>query len=91
GCWADRPGLSMTAAAAAKQQKVTVPAATRRALDHAVLFGRSRLDGQREQFARLGSALPMPREHLPRLPVARLLPEHLDRLATALATEPVGP
>lgn len=89
GCWADRPGLSMTAAAAAKQQKITVPAATRRALDDAIRFGRGRLDGQREQFARLDHALKMPRVLLPRLPVARLQPEHLDLLAGALAAEPV--
>jgi anion-transporting ArsA/GET3 family ATPase len=88
-CWPDRPGLALTAAAAAKQQHVTVPLATRRALDEVVRFGRTRVASQREQFARLDDGLPLPRIHLPRLPVARLLPEHLDLLADALSVEPI--
>lgn len=90
-CWPERPGLSLTAATAAKRQSVTLPAASRRALDDAVRFGRIQLDRQHEQFARLDEVLPMPRLHLPRLPVARLLPVHLDALAHALAAEPVQP
>ncbi len=88
-CWPDRPGLSMTAATAARRQQITLPAATRRALDEVVRFSLVRVDGQREQFARLDDALPLPRLLLPRLPVARLLPQHLDVLAAALAAEPV--
>ena len=87
-CWPDRPGLRMTSAAAAKQQDVKVPIATRRALDEAVHFARVRLDAQDEQFARLDTDLRIPRVHLPRLPVARLFPQHLDELADALAAEP---
>ena len=90
-CWPERPGLSMSAAAAAKQQHMTLPAATRRALDGVVRFGRARLDSQHEQFARLDEALPLPRVQLPRLPAARLLPAHLDLLASALAAEPIMP
>ena len=91
GCWPQRPGLSMTAAAAARKQKVTLTLETRRALDEVARFGQARLDLQAEQFARLDDRLPLPRTHLPRLPVARLLPEHLDVLAAALAIEPTVP
>ncbi len=83
-CWPDRPGLSVTAATAAKRQGVTVPATTRRALDAATAFGRMQLDRQRSQLDRLAAELPLGQVHLPRLPVARLLPEHLDVLAGAL-------
>ncbi len=89
GCWPQRAGLSMTAAVAARKQKVTLSVDTRRALDEVVRFGRARLDLQAEQFARLDDRLPLPRVHLPRLPVARLLPEHLEVLADALANEPI--
>jgi anion-transporting ArsA/GET3 family ATPase len=91
GCWPDRPGLRVTAATAAKRQGITVSAATRRALDEVVHFGRVRVDGQREQLRRLDEGLPLPRLQLPRLPVARLLPAHLEVLATALAAEPFVP
>ena len=91
GCWPDRPGLLLSAAAAAKKQGVTLPLATRRALDETARFGRVRLEAQREQFARLDESLPLPRILLPRLPVARLLPEHLDIFASALAAPPTNP
>ena len=91
GCWPQRAGLSMTAAAAARKQKVTLSLETRRSLDEVARFGQARLDLQAEQFARLDERLPLPRIHLPRLPVARLLPEHLDVLAAALAIEPTVP
>ncbi len=91
GCWPDRPGLTMTATTAARKQGVTVTAATKRSLDAVVRFGRARVDAQRAQLDRLDRELPLPRVHLPRLPVARLLPEHLDRLAAALGTEPIAP
>ena len=90
-CWPDTPGLSMTAAAAAKSQGVKLPVASRAALDDAIRFGRVRRDQQRTQFARLDAELALPRVHLPRLPVARLFPAHIDVLATALAVEPIGP
>jgi anion-transporting ArsA/GET3 family ATPase len=90
-CWPDRPGLSLTAAAAAKKQGLTLPLATRRALEEAARFGRVRIDAQRDQFSRLDTLLPLPRILLPRLPVARLLPEHLDTLAAALAAPPINP
>jgi arsenite/tail-anchored protein-transporting ATPase len=91
GCWPDRPGLALTATAAAKRQGVQLPAGAKRALDDTNRFARARLDAQRAQFARLDDVLPLPRVHLPRLPVARLLPEHLDQLAAALAVEPIVP
>lgn len=90
-CWPEMPGLQMTAAAAAKQQKLPLPAATRRALDEVVRFANVRIRGQHTQFARLDDGLPLPRIHLPRLPVARLLPTHLGALATALAAAPITP
>lgn len=83
-CWNDRPGLAVTAATAAKRQGITVAASTRRALDATTAFGRARLDGQRAQLDRLARELPLGQVQLPRLPVARLLPEHLDVLAGAL-------
>jgi arsenite/tail-anchored protein-transporting ATPase len=89
GCWPDRPGLSMTATTAARRQGATVTAATKRSLDDVVRFGRARVDAQRVQLDRLDRELPLPRVHLPRLPVARLLPEHLAQLAAALGTEPI--
>ena len=91
GCWPERPGLSMTAATAARKQKISLSVAARRALDDVARFGNARLDMQHEQFARLDDRLPLPRIHLPRLPVARLLPEHLDVLADALAADPTVP
>jgi anion-transporting ArsA/GET3 family ATPase len=90
GCWPDRPGLWVTAANAAKQQDMKLPMATRRALDDAVRFARVRLEAQREQYARLDDELPLPRVLLPRLPVARLFPQHLDVLADALAVDPAA-
>ncbi len=90
-CWPDRPGLRVSAAAAAKQQDVKVPVATRKALDEAVRFARARVDAQQAQCARLDTELPLPRVLLPRLAVARLFPQHLDVLADALAAEPVTP
>jgi anion-transporting ArsA/GET3 family ATPase len=90
-CWPERAGLAVSAATAAKRQSVSLPVASRRALDDAVSFGRSQLDRQRQQLARLDDALPMPRIELPRLPVARLWPAHLDLLAHALAEPPVAP
>jgi anion-transporting ArsA/GET3 family ATPase len=89
-CWPDRPGLAMSAAAAAKEQDVKLSVASRKALDDAVRFGRARLERERAQLRRLDVELPMPRLQLPRLPVARLFPAHLDELAAALAVPPLG-
>ena len=89
GCWPQRAGLSISAAAAARKQKVTLSADARKALDDVAAFGRARLALQAEQFARLDDRLALPRVLLPRLPVARLLPKHLDVLAAALAVEPI--
>jgi arsenite/tail-anchored protein-transporting ATPase len=90
-CWPDLPGLALTAAAAARRQGVSLSVPNRHALDDAVRFARARVARQREQFARLDQMLPLPRLLLPRLPVARLRPAHLDELAAALARPPVGP
>lgn len=90
-CWPDRPGLSMTSAAAAKQQGVKLTTPTKRSLDEVVRFARVRVERQREQFARLDEGLPLSRVHLPRLPTARLMPADLEVLAAALAVEPVVP
>jgi anion-transporting ArsA/GET3 family ATPase len=90
-CWPDRPGLFMSAATAAKRQHASLPIASRQALDDVVHFGRVRLEHQREQFVRLDHSLPMPRVHLPRLPVARLFPAHLDELAAALSADLIEP
>jgi anion-transporting ArsA/GET3 family ATPase len=90
-CWPDRPGMSMTAAAAAKQQQVSLPVASRRALDDAVKFARGIVDRQRVQFHRLDDTLPLARVHLPRLPIARLMPAHIDVLADALSVAPTVP
>jgi len=83
-CWPDRPAFTVTAATAAKRQGVTVPAAARRALDDTTAYLRDRLGVQRVQLERLARELPVPQVHLPRLPVARLAPAHLDILAGAL-------
>ena len=87
-CWPDRAGLSLTPAAAAKQQGVKLPAATRAALDASAAFGRVRLDIQRRQLARLDEQLALPRITLPRLATARIGPPELEVLADALAVEP---
>lgn len=83
-CWPDRPGFALTAAAAAKREGLSLPIATRRALDDTTRFARDRLAVQRAQLDRLAGELPVQQVHLPRLPVARLLPAHLDALAGAL-------
>lgn len=90
-CWPVRPGLDIAVAAAAKAAGVTLSTADRRALDASTRFGRARIATQRAQLARLDEQLPLPRLTLPRLPVARLAPEHLDVLAEALAAEPATP
>jgi hypothetical protein len=83
--------MAMTAAAAAKQQQVSLPIASRRALDDAVKFARGIVERQLLQYHRLDDSLPLPRVHLPRLPIARLMPAHIDVLADALAVAPFVP
>jgi arsenite-transporting ATPase len=90
-CWPDRPGLALSPTAAAKQQGVKLPAATRAALEASAEFGRVRLDIQRLQLARLDEQLALPRITLPRLATARLGPPELEILADALAVEPTSP
>jgi anion-transporting ArsA/GET3 family ATPase len=90
-CWADRAGLALTALAASRASAVTLSAGDRRLLDLSSSFGASRLQVQREQIDRLAIALPIPSVQLPRLPTPRLLPEHVELLAEALATDPARP
>ncbi len=87
-CWPDRPGLSLTPAAAAKKSGVTLSAADKAALTVSSRYGAARLAVQREQFERLDERLPLARIVLPRLATTRLEPHHLDELVEALAVEP---
>ena len=88
-CWPDRPGLSLSVTAAARDSDITLPAAVRSALVSSSRFGAARLDVQREQIARLGAALPGSHVVLPRLATPRLGPEDLELLADALEFSPV--
>lgn len=90
-CWPDRPGLALTPAAAARASGARLDAASKAALALSSRFGAARLAVQREQLARLDEQLPLPRITLPHLPTPRLLPEHLARLADALALAPLVP
>jgi arsenite/tail-anchored protein-transporting ATPase len=84
-CWPDREGLMLTAAAAAKAQDLKLSPANRAALDASAEFGRSRLEGQRRQLARLENELALPRIILPRVPTADFGAADLEILADALA------
>ncbi len=90
-CWADRPGLGLTPATAAKRSGTTLSAADKAALATSSRYGAARLEVQREQLDRLDESLPIPRIRLPRLATPRLLPEHLHLLADALGTVPEVP
>ena len=90
-CWPDRSGLSVSPAAAAKQQGVKLTAANRAALEASAEFGRVRLDIQRRQIARLDEQLALPRITLPRLATARVGPPELSIIADALSVEPTMP
>jgi arsenite-transporting ATPase len=90
-CWADRPGLGLTPATAAKRSGTTLSAADKAALTRSSRYGAARLDVQREQLDRLDESLPIPRLRLPRLATPRLLPEHLHLLADALGSVPEVP
>jgi anion-transporting ArsA/GET3 family ATPase len=87
-CWADRAGLDVTPAVAAKSQQVTLSASAKRALASSSNFGRERLRRQRDQIERLRTALDLPLARLPRLATPRLTIHDLGILADAL-TEPL--
>ena len=84
-CWPDRDGLLSTVTAASKSQGVKLSAANKAALDASADFGRSRLEGQRRQLARLADELALPRIVLPRLPTADFGAAELEIMADALA------
>jgi 16S rRNA U516 pseudouridylate synthase RsuA-like enzyme len=84
GCWPERPGLEKTPAMAARSQKVKLSDAAKQALASSAGFGKSRLEGQHHQVARLGSTIGLPMATLPRLPTPRLTLHHLGELADAL-------
>ncbi len=84
-CWTDRNGLAMSVSAAAKAQGVKLSAANLAALEASADFGRSRLDVQRRQLARLAEELALPRIVLPRLPTADFGPAELEIMADALS------
>ena len=84
-CWPDRDGLAVQPRTAAKRQGVPLPNAVAAALADSVAFGRARLVQQREQLARLDTAIPSPRLALSRLAVTRITPSELRHLADELA------
>lgn len=84
-CWPDRPGLMKSTAVAAKSQGVKLSVADKRILDASTAFGRARIERQREQVARLRSALDTPLLVLPRLPTPAFGKQELSVLADALA------
>ncbi len=86
GCWPERPGLAKSPAMAARSQKVKLSATAKEALASSSDFGRERLERQRQQIERLGSALALPMITLPRLPTPRLTLHHLGILADALVS-----
>ncbi len=83
-CWPDRPGLAKSPAMAARSHKVKLSATAKDALESAAAFGRSRLEQQHEQVARLREARDEPVITLPRLATPRLGPDELAVLADAL-------
>jgi arsenite-transporting ATPase len=88
GCWPERAGLDVSVTAAAKSQGVKLSAATKRALEDSVRFGRARQQQQREQISRLAEQLPLAQITLPRLNTARLDAADLEVLADALLVTP---
>jgi anion-transporting ArsA/GET3 family ATPase len=84
-CWPDRPGLTKSPAAAARSSRVKLSAATKAALASSARFGRSRLDQQAEQLARIEQYFGAPIV-LPRLPTTRLDGDDLAVLAEVLAS-----
>ncbi|MEX2625536.1 MAG: ArsA-related P-loop ATPase, partial [Ilumatobacteraceae bacterium] len=83
-CWPDRAGLAVQPRTAAKRQGVSLPTSAASALAGSVAFGRARLTQQREQLARLDAAIGSSWRVLTRLPVTRITPEHLRKLADEL-------
>ncbi|MEO7398521.1 MAG: ArsA-related P-loop ATPase [Ilumatobacteraceae bacterium] len=90
-CWPDRDGLLLALPAAAREQGVTLSGANKTALAASARFGRTRLDGQRRQLARLDELLALPRITLPRMPTARFGRAELESMADALAVAPTVP
>jgi hypothetical protein len=78
------PGLTKSPAAAARSSRVKLSAATKAALASSARFGRSRLDQQAEQLARIEQYFGAPIV-LPRLPTTRLDGDDLAVLAVVLA------
>lgn len=87
-CWPDRPGLMKSPAMAARSHRMKLTPTAKRALASATAFGRSRLERQREQAARVHDELGLPVVTLPRLATARIGPDDLSILADALAETP---
>lgn len=91
-CWPDLPGIAKSPAMAARSHKLKLSASAKASLESAAAFGRSRLEQQREQLARLAAARSEPIITLPRLATPRLHADDLVVLADALAVAtPVGP
>lgn len=88
-CWVDRPGLVKSPAMAARSHKVKLSAEAKSALESAADFGRTRLERQRAQIARLGDALGHEIHTLPRLDTPSIGIDELHVLADALG-RPVG-
>lgn len=88
-CWPEREGLEKTPAMAARSQKIKLSDSAKEALASSAEFGRSRLDGQRHQVARLASTLDLDMIILPRLATPRLTLHDLGELADALAAPDV--
>jgi anion-transporting ArsA/GET3 family ATPase len=84
GCYAPVPGLEVTAAEAAEAAGVTLDDESRRALDAAGGFRRTRQALQQEQIERLGHELPLPELRVPFAFSASIGPAELQVLADAL-------
>jgi arsenite/tail-anchored protein-transporting ATPase len=87
-CWPERPGLEMSARAAARAQGAKLPRPLEAALAVSNRFGRARLEQQREQIERLDAQLSLPRVLLPRLVTPQIGPADLERIVDALLTAP---
>jgi anion-transporting ArsA/GET3 family ATPase len=84
GCYPPVPGLDVPAAEAAELAGVTLDDDSRRALDAAGAFRRTREALQQEQIERLAHELPLPELRVPFAFTASIGPEELQVLADAL-------
>jgi anion-transporting ArsA/GET3 family ATPase len=84
GCYPPVPGLDVPAAEAAETAGVTLDDESRRALDAAGAFRRTREALQQEQIERLAHELPLPELRVPFAFTASIGPEELQVLADAL-------